>query len=597
MNYPKRFSIGKMYQREKGIYLKDKNCTSQSRYEQTQYEIDYTNQGVKLQDVELATFYLKNGLPYRGLKATDNIPANYLLVQVPRQLIISSRTAFQSSQKAFYFKHRDFFLDHEEGEEHTIMAFLIMNKREGIKSKYYRFITQLPIDVNMLIFWSEDKLKLLQDENLIQKVHKKKEEYEQTYQIFKAIMNATENEFQWAYSNLYTRDFGHNLKYKSMVPFCEFFNHECVDVHIALLSEDELKEQNGQTLINIQNQKDQKDQKDQKGKKATKKQTKQQNKKKGDFYAEEELQSVQSSSDSDNSLDLDQNESDLDDFIADQIIEWASKNELEEQTFEVLKDYVLSNLKAQYTQETVQIDRNETKKIMNWIEDEDFDYFCISSQKTENFKKGAQVYFNYGRLSNRELLLRYGIAIERNKYDHVYLRINTEELLKRRGMRVFQKQYLSIKLKYTEFPFALLKFSKAITDFRSENQDYYDLQNVLKTIDIQTELRGQEFLISLGLKKSIELLKQFKGEFKEDLTKSDLLLKDKQLDYDEYFSLVYRLEKQRILQQNIILLQLAREILLDPERLDYVCSSYESSQYEYTYRIILKKYLEQILIQ
>ncbi|CAD8189768.1 unnamed protein product [Paramecium octaurelia] len=573
MNYPKRFSIGKMYQREKGIYLKDKKCTSSSGGEQTKYEIDYTNQGVKLQDVELATFYLKNGLPYRGLKATDDIPANFLLVQVPRQLIISSRTAFQSSQKAFYFKHRDFFLDHEEGEEHTIMAFLIMNKREGIQSKYYRFIAQLPVDVNMLIFWSEDKLKLLQDESLIQKVHKKKEEYDQTYQVFKDIMNATEDEFQWAYSNLYTRDFGHNLKYKSMIPFCEFFNHECVDVHIALLQKNEIKEQQDQILINSCNHNGKK------GKKAKKQ--------KGGFYAEEELQSVQSSSDSDNSLDLDQNESDLDDFIADQIIEWASKNELEEETFLVLKDYVLCNVKAQYTQETVQIDRNETKKIMNWIDDEDFDYFCISSQKTENFKKGAQVYFNYGRLSNRELLLRYGIAIERNKYDHVYLRINTKELLKRRVMRVFQKQFLSIKLKYTEFPFALLKFSKAIKE--SENQDYYDLQNVLKTIDIQTELKG--------LTKSIELLQQFKAEFKEDLSKGDLLLKDKQLDYDEYFALVYRLEKQRILQHNIILLQLAREILLDPERLEYTCSSYESSQYQYTYRIILKKYLEQILIQ
>ncbi|CAD8053203.1 unnamed protein product [Paramecium primaurelia] len=143
MNYPKRFSIGKMYQREKGIYLKDNNCISQSQDYQTKNQIDYIKQGVKLQDVQLATFYLKNGLPYRGFKATDDIPINCLLVQVPRQLIISSQTAFESSQKAFYYKHRDFFIDHEEKEEHTIIAFLIMNKRKGFKSKYYRFIKQL----------------------------------------------------------------------------------------------------------------------------------------------------------------------------------------------------------------------------------------------------------------------------------------------------------------------------------------------------------------------------------------------------------------------------------------------------------------------
>ncbi|CAD8077106.1 unnamed protein product [Paramecium primaurelia] len=570
MNYPKRFSIGKMYQREKGIYQKDDNCISKPQSRKTQYQIDYINQGVKLQNVQLATFYLKNGLPYRGLIATDNIPANYILVQVPRQLIISSQTAFESSQKAFYFKHREFFLDHEDGEEHAIIAFLIMNKREGIRSKYYRFIDQLPQDVNMLIFWSEEKLKLLQDENLIHKVYKKREDYKQTLLIFKKIMNTTEEEFQWAYTNLYTRDFGHNLKYKSMVPFCEFFNHECVDVHITLLSKDDYEKKNEINNINAEYKKNGK-----KGKKQIE-----------GFYADEELQSVQSSSDSDNSLDLDQNESDLDYFIADQIIEWTTKKELQEQTYDIIRDYILHNV-IRYQDKSSRYINNVKKKIINWKEDEDFDYFCISSQRTENFKKGSQVYFNYGRLSNRELLLRYGIALEKNKYDHVYLRINTAELLKKRVSRIFQKQYLSIKLKYTEFPFALLKFSKAIKE--SENQDYYDPQTVLNIINIQTELKG--------LTKSIELLQQFKSEFKEDLVRSDHLLKNNKLDYDEYFALVYRLEKQRILQHNIILLQLAREILLDPERLEYTCSSYESSQYEYTYRIILKKYLDQILKQ
>ncbi|CAD8083114.1 unnamed protein product [Paramecium sonneborni] len=572
MNYPKRFSIGKMYQREKGIYQKDQDSTSFQKGQITEYEEDYINQGLELQNVELATFYLKNGLPYRGLKATENIPVNCPLVQVPRQLIISSKTAFESSHRAFYFKHRQFFLDHEEGEEHVIIAFLIINKRDGLRSKYFRFIEQLPKDVNMLIFWPENKLKLLQDENLILKVHKQKQEYEQTYQVFKLIMNATEEEFQWAYTNLYTRDFGHNLKYKSLIPFCEFFNHECVDVHISFLSDQNQKKKINQ--IQYSNNK-----KNKKGKKR-----KQIIKKKQGFYEEEELQSVQSSSDSDNSLDLDSNESDLDLFIVDQIVDWASKNNLEEETYEILRHYLLYNV-LQYSEKQSKYDKKVTKRIINWKEEEDFDYFCISSQQTENFQKGAQVYFNYGRLSNRELLLRYGIALEKNKYDHVYLRINTRELLKSQVKRIFEKEYLSIKLKYTEFPFDLLKFCKAIKE--SENQDYYDPQIVLKIINVQSELKG--------LTKAIELLQQFKTEFKEDLTQSDILLKNKNLGYDEYFALVYRLEKQRILQHNIILLQLAREILLDPERLEYTSGLYESTQYQYTYRIILKKYLEQIL--
>lgn len=41
----------------------------------------------------------------------------------------------------------------------------------------------------------------------------------------------------------------------------------------------------------------------------------------------------------------------------------------------------------------------------------------------DQFEK-AQVFFCYGRLSNRLLLLRYGFAIEHNKYNHIFLRLD-----------------------------------------------------------------------------------------------------------------------------------------------------------------------------
>ena len=47
----------------------------------------------------------------------------------------------------------------------------------------------------------------------------------------------------------------------------------------------------------------------------------------------------------------------------------------------------------------------------------------------DEYEKGSEVYFCYGRLSNRQLLKRYGISIELNKYDHVYLRLNCLEIL------------------------------------------------------------------------------------------------------------------------------------------------------------------------
>lgn len=43
---------------------------------------------------------------------------------------------------------------------------------------------------------------------------------------------------------------------------------------------------------------------------------------------------------------------------------------------------------------------------------------CAQSQI---YEPGAQIFFCYGRISNRLLLLRYGFALEYNKYDSLHL--------------------------------------------------------------------------------------------------------------------------------------------------------------------------------
>ena len=48
----------------------------------------------------------------------------------------------------------------------------------------------------------------------------------------------------------------------------------------------------------------------------------------------------------------------------------------------------------------------------------------VKTGKRDNYKKGSQVYFCYSKLSNRLLLTNYGIALEYNKFDHVYIKID-----------------------------------------------------------------------------------------------------------------------------------------------------------------------------
>lgn len=47
----------------------------------------------------------------------------------------------------------------------------------------------------------------------------------------------------------------------------------------------------------------------------------------------------------------------------------------------------------------------------------------------DQFEKGSQVYFCYGRLPNRLLMLRYGISLEHNKYNHLFIRIDVSQLV------------------------------------------------------------------------------------------------------------------------------------------------------------------------
>lgn len=60
--------------------------------------------------------------------------------------------------------------------------------------------------------------------------------------------------------------------------------------------------------------------------------------------------------------------------------------------------------------------------IEQWADDK-FDEFVMKCSSKDQFERRSQVYFCYGRLSNRSLLMRYGMTLEYNKYDHVFMRV------------------------------------------------------------------------------------------------------------------------------------------------------------------------------
>ena len=78
------------------------------------------------------------------------------------------------------------------------------------------------------------------------------------------------------------------------------------------------------------------------------------------------------------------------------------------------------------------------------------------------------VYFCYGRLSNRMLLMRYGISLPHNKYDHVYIKI--EYLYELKNYRIINEKlmtwkniskYKKFKIKRTVFCLDFILFLRA----------------------------------------------------------------------------------------------------------------------------------------
>jgi len=53
----------------------------------------------------------------------------------------------------------------------------------------------------------------------------------------------------------------------------------------------------------------------------------------------------------------------------------------------------------------------------------------MKTHKSDSFDCDNQIYFRYGPNSNRSLLLRYGFAIEGNKYEHVWISFNITQCL------------------------------------------------------------------------------------------------------------------------------------------------------------------------
>jgi hypothetical protein len=182
-------------------------------------------------------------------------------------------------------------------------------------------------------------------------------------------------------------------------------------------------------------------------------------------------------------------------------------------------------------------------------------YDFVIRTYSDGFPKGSQVFLCYGRMSNREMLKRYGFCIPYNKYNYLYIKLRLEPNDPEFAYRKFVlRKFFSIedpkkggdvmdissrhfRVYFQKLNTKVLKFLKILT-FNVKEDDISCI--------VETRSLSLEYISFQKLKKVYEeFLESFPTNLKEDLR----IMKEDVGKYtgNQFFGLVYRSEMKKIL--------------------------------------------------
>ncbi|CAD8175062.1 unnamed protein product [Paramecium octaurelia] len=708
----KRHSIGKKFTKIKGLNKADPDAIIPETPQLIEDFIQSLNsQGAIINKVKYAIFQTKNGLKYPGLIATENIVPNDNLVILPRETLLTTKQAFESPLKPMFLEFPQFFSPKfiPSWQYHIILSFLLYEYQRGAESKWHLLINNFPKDIDYAVFWKSEDLELLKDQKMAKHAIQKNRYLISTFQTLQYITSKYPDLFKpgvvtleniiWIYTSIVTRCFGgQGLKYVTMVPFCELFNHESADVCY------DLQQNDGKTKYNYEfmTQKLVGDQKDE------------------DELSIQSFDHSQGSEDEISDSEFTTGEyQDYQEFDFDEFNEKAIKNfnnnlnymletltiqneeyehfgqkmkvfqefsirmrkelniklNIQRDVFQLAIDCksmlfqhldfgdnfsiffighifkILDNSLEEYFEE--QISSFQAREIFarmeqicssyldNWYafnnvvkknpiqqkvntfsqkiaqrpikvlptvesilkqpvdrsanyyqnvwEDENFKNLLMRTR--DYFQKGSQVYFCYSQLSNRMMILKYGMALEYNKFNSSFLRVEYLKYLQTNEAkwivhRFKLDKFKRFKLKFIKPPYELIIFCKLV---------YWDINlhsvdTIFKIQDLQLEKKA--------LNLALEILVEENSKFTEKIEDLEIQLFDKSLGYHEYFALIYRLERLRIFRYNINLINIMI-IAIDKiiNRVPFE-QAIEKTQFDFdfyqTNRYTLKRYFDEL---
>ena len=502
-------------------------------------------------------------------------------------------------------------------EFRIVALYTLSEYKKERNSRFYHFINNLPRDIDFAALWSAEDLSYLEDDEFKAAISKRKEDYLEEEDAFIDLVSKhrqrfdsetfNRENFRWIWTHLITRAFGwmSGMPYTTFVPLAESINHHCnYLVHGAYYKNGE-----GYTSDMLQKPAHLKLQEEMNELETLDG---------SDGYSEEEfdfnydIENIDNNQHPQKNEEINNSDTDLQKImekveavkkrlntelewkngvnlvlitqvtlqLEEAITNYEKKNATLEEIFRILneidasvskycqefqkyseritlpiydEDYFVESIQTEY-----KLHPNFDMKISVDgtipLKDDNFEYFTISTTKRDQFEKGAQIYFIYGQMNNRTLLLDYGIAIEHNQHETYILKLPYLDSV-RNYLKVDQLvdhelgNYLKFKLRRTSLNIELLNFLK-ISYF---DINKYPLEALISPICIELEI--------LAINKAIEILRAQTALFGKSTKQYNALLQDKNTKYRDYFIIVYNLERLRLLKSHIKNLKTLREIL------------------------------------
>jgi len=644
LGFNNKDTIGKHLRERSGIYKSDPKAIRVEQEPALKDYIDfYLERGIRAKNIGFADFHLRNGLTYRGLVAAEKVLPGQPIIQVPRNLVMTTTDAYFSDLKEIFDKDSEYFIPANTWAwEYRMLVIYILNEyNKGDKSSWHHMISNLPRDYDVVSDWTEEEVEALEDPDFIEEVRHIKEDYRVQVDAILEFANKhsdvfnvavyTEENISWIWIQLLSRKYGwmRNTKYVTFVPFGEFFNHSCTRLQYdSIFSEKDLanadkckpmtEEQlhdlattegsdgcDGPILDNedIVTEKD-----------LVEGQFSISNSTEVEKKANSILNTLAALVNSRNGFEL---------FflnnISKNVQEILASTQAPEDAIKALEDIqiVLAKYNAdlnRYNKE-VREQKNNTPDFTEADQikyksgtklqkehpfkgmtkpDDHFNMFEIRLSETDQFEPGSQILLLYGKLTNRYMLLEYGCCIENNKYEYYMLRLpfldelNQNKWVMQELQKANHTKDMKFKLGWTHVNTALINFLKGSV-FDAKSHSYDDL---IKPKNLSLELQG--------IREAIEIIKGEQKGFKNSLEEHEAVLEDKNISYHQYFITVYKLERQRLLKHNLQNLEILAAIIervQKGEDLNTACRRVENLETEDEYkrnRYFLRKYLGEL---